>query len=271
VTDKTPAESSAPKRIAAAKAPPAVPKMSPTAKKPAAKPPVSKPPVSKPPVVAETPTVISPAATAPAGWYPEAVGSPQQRWWDGSQWTRHVYNGAAGSLARPPIPVVPEGTNPGTVWFWLLAYGIPVLQILDLIPASLFFSQLVAYSEDPGSLVGAILSPAYLVLALSGWFISAVCIVFAVLDWRELRHRGIPKPFHWGWSFFVLVVGWPVVYMIGRTVVAKGRTGTGTAPLWAYLALQVVAFIAISIVAVVAFAQFLAFIGSSMTDTGTLS
>jgi hypothetical protein len=182
-----------------------------------------------------------------------------------------VYNAPAGAGAQPAIPLAPADTNPGTVWFWLLAYGVPVLQILDLIPASIFFSQVTANIRDPGSLLAAEFSPAYLILVLSGWFISAVCIVFAVLDWRELRHRGIPKPFHWGWSFFVLAVGWPAVYMIGRSVVAGRRTGTGMAPLWVYIALQAVAFIAISIVAIIAFAQFVGFLGSALTNTGTFS
>src|SRR2546430_17696112 len=26
----------------------------------------------------------------PPGWYPDPSGAPQQRWWDGTQWTQHT-------------------------------------------------------------------------------------------------------------------------------------------------------------------------------------
>lgn len=35
---------------------------------------------------------------APPGWYPDASGQAQFRWWDGTQWTGHT---SAGS---PPVP-----------------------------------------------------------------------------------------------------------------------------------------------------------------------
>jgi hypothetical protein len=73
--------------------------------------------------------------------------------------------------------------------------------------------------------------------------VYAFCVVFAALDWRELKANGVPRPFHWAWSLFILVVGSPAVYVIGRTVVAKRRTGIGMAPLWVYIGLQVLAWI----------------------------
>jgi hypothetical protein len=221
--------------------------------------------------------VISPVPAAPAGWYPVAAGSPQLRWWDGTQWTEHVHDTAAAAAAvAPPLPVVapllraPDGTNPGTAWFWLLAIGVPVLQLLELIPASIFVSQVISASSDVTTIVNAEFSPSYLVLLLSGWFIDAVCIVFAALDWRELRQRGVPQPFHWGWSFFVLAIGWPAVYMIGRAVVAKRRTGRGMAPLWVYIGLQVVAFAVICVVAIVALAQFLGAVSNGLSAAGNV-
>jgi hypothetical protein len=310
VTDNTPADSAAPKRTAAAKSM-AAPKTAaakkpaaktsapktPSAKAPAAKAPTAKAPATRAPAAkkptrtvaapaeaspaAAAPAVVAPAvvaapvAVAPAGWYPVAAGSPQQRWWDGARWTEHVHDPAAAARPVVQAPVArlkaPADTKPATVWFWLLAVGAPVLQILQVIPASIFISQILGSDvTDPSSVIAAEFSPAYLVVALSGWFIWAVCIVFAALDWRELKARGIPKPFHWAWSFFVIAVGWPAVYMIGRAVVAKRRTGAGMAPLWVFIALQVVAFITIFIVVIIALVQFVTLFSGGISTAGNV-
>ncbi|WP_449066602.1 DUF2510 domain-containing protein [Planomonospora algeriensis] len=46
----------------------------------------------------------------PAGWYPDPYGSPQLRWWDGSQWTD-----ATHPLDAPPAgqagPSTPQGSQ----------------------------------------------------------------------------------------------------------------------------------------------------------------
>ncbi len=287
MTDNTPADSAAPKRTPAPRKP-AAPKATaaktpakPTAatseaKKPAATKPTTPPvpPVESAPVVPPVPAP-APVAVAPAGWYPVAAGSPQQRWWDGTRWTEHIYDPAAAPQPVAQVPAqqlrAPAGTKPGTVWFWLLAVGAPVLQLLDLIPASIFVSQVISGdTSSPSGILSAEVSPAYLVLTLSGWFISAVCIVFAALDWRELRARGIPKPFHWAWSFFVLAVGWPAVYMIGRAVIVKRRTGAGLAPFWVFIALQVVAFVAIVIFTIVAVVQVLSLLSDGLSAAGNV-
>jgi hypothetical protein len=221
---------------------------------------------------------------APAGWYPVAAGSPQQRWWDGGRWTEHVYGPttpvaqaavqqAYGAAATPAaILRAPEGVKPGTAWFWLLAVGAPVLTLLDLIPTAIYLSQVIGGdTSDPASLAASTFSPAYLLVALSGWFIYAVCIVFGLLDWRELKARGVPKPFHWAWSFFVIAVGWPAVYVIGRAVVVKRRTGSGMAPLWVFIGLQVVVFIASFVVAITAFTAFLNAFSNLLPNAGNFS
>ena len=292
MTDQTPSEPAAPQHTAAANTPAefvpveALPvEALPVEVAPVVAAPVEAAPVEAAPVEA-APVAIgdhsgTAAATAPAGWYAVAPGSAQQRWWDGAQWTQHVYEpsaAAAQAAAVTQAARAPEGTRPGTVWFWLLAVGVPVLQLLSLIPVSIYFtqvigasSQLIGANAGSSNLAAVGFSPSYLLAVLAGWFIYAICVVFAALDWRDLRHRGVPRPFHWAWSFFVILVGWPAVYMIGRTVVVKRRTGAGLAPFWIYVALQVIAFVVIGIVAVAAFVQFFTAVGNGLNAAGNVS
>jgi hypothetical protein len=218
-------------------------------------------------------TVPAPAAAvAPAGWYPVSAGSAQQRWWDGARWTEHVYEPAAAAAAavapRAPEQLrAPAGVKPGTVWFWLLAIGAPVLTLLDLIPTSIYLSQVIGGdSIDPSAAAANVFSPAYVLVLLSGWFIYAVCVVFGLLDWRELKARGVPKPFHWAWGFLVVAVGWPAVYVIGRTVIAKRRTGAGMAPLWVFIGLEVVTFIVTLVVVISAIIEFFSLLTNSTSN-----
>jgi hypothetical protein len=63
--------------------------------------------------------------------------------------------------------------------------------------------------------------------------IYVFAVILGYLDSRELKRRGVPYPFAWGWAFF------DVVYVIGRAVVVRRRTGKGLAPLWVYIAVVV--------------------------------
>ena len=148
----------------------------------------------------------------------------------------------------PIVPRAPEGTRPGTVWFWLLAFT-PLLQALLLIPTSIYLGQITSLNlDDPNAVAAATFSPAAVVNSLLSFALIVILILFPILDARALRKRGIERPFHWAWSLFALVLGNDLVYVIGRTVVAKRRTGAGIAPLWIYVALGVVDFIITSVV-----------------------
>ncbi len=227
------------------------------------------------------------APAAPAGWYPVSSGSAQLRWWDGTRWTEHVYGPPAAAVMQPELvqPAgaefgavgqvtalrAPDGTKPNTSWFWLMAIGVPVLTVLNLIPVSIYIDQVISGSAaGPAALAAITFGPAFALTLLSSWFIYAVCIVFALLDWRELRARDVPSPFHWAWSFFVLAIGWPVVYVIGRTVIVRRRTGGGLAPLWVFIGLEVVAFIVTLVIAISAFLALITLFGNGLSASGSV-
>jgi len=129
----------------------------------------------------------------------------------------------------------PEGTDPYTRWIWFIL-AIPVVQTLPI-----FFIDWNAFVEasiaDPTGLsaTAVIFSPAYLALIAFGWIGTGLMIWFAYLDWRELKERGVPQPFHWAWIFLTLAISY-AVYTIGRSVVVKNRTGHGLAPMWITIA-----------------------------------
>lgn len=201
-------------------------------------------------------------STAP-GWYPDPAGSPQQRWWDGASWTDHL---AAPAFAQGPyVPAqqedlrASEGTSSQTPWIWLVIAAY-VLQILLTTPFLVQFGALFervvavaaqargesASSAVTGQFIGSMsgVFTASILLTLVSWLLLAALIVFGWLDWRELLRRGVPRPFHWAYGFFALAAGGPIVYVIGRSVVARRRTGSGIAPMWVVIAITAVAFIA---------------------------
>lgn len=150
--------------------------------------------------------------------------------------------------AAPPDPYrrdapaaalrAPEGTDPNTPWIWLILL-VPIVQTLPI-----FFLDWSAFVEatlmDPTALSTTALfaSPAYLALLALGWIGTGAMIGFAYLDWRELKRRGVPQPFHWAYIFLTLAVSF-AVYTIGRAVVAHRRTGTGLSVMWATIGLIV--------------------------------
>jgi hypothetical protein len=189
--------------------------------------------------------MTDPTGRAPAGWYPAAEGSTQLRWWDGTQWTDHVHDPAtAYSLDnRQQQHRAPEGTSPYTVWMWILAF-VPLLALAS--PSvwnvhEYLRETLVTSTSDPLAMYS---SPTYLSsLAVSGG-VYLVSLILSIGDYRTLRRAGVPRPFHWAWSFLA-----SPVYVIGRGVVVRRRTGRGLAPMWVFIAAEVIGtIVTISIV-----------------------
>ena len=179
----------------------------------------------------------------PPGWYPDQSG--QQRWWDGTQWTEHVQTPYSAAAAIAALKA-PEGTKTGTVWIWLIVL-IPLLGLSTLffIDWADYVDSVVAASvSDPygtgaySQQLALYSSPGYVINNLLSFLVYGLTVLFAVLDVRELKKRGVPQPFHWAFAFLT-----SIVYVIGRSVVVKRRTGGGLAPLWVYIAITAVSII----------------------------
>ncbi len=129
--------------------------------------------------------------------------------------------------ANPPATyqklTAPEGTQWNTPWIWLLV----VLPQLSAITAYLFLLVPDAFG-DTGLQYYESESFASFIPLIIGVIAYAIGVGCAYLDFRELRNRGVPRPFHWAWGF---ANNW-AVYTIGRSIVVKSRTGKGLAPLW---------------------------------------
>lgn len=197
----------------------------------------------------------------PAGWYPDPTDASWQRWWDGSGWTEHAVPAASASVAHntgtpqapayvhaPASPTAPLRTDiqTSTVWIWLVVLlplvMLPTIFLIDwrgYLESSLDMSSLDSANPMMPS-VGMTLGS--LALSVAGYVVAGLGILFAWLDWRELKRRGIQKPFHWAWAFLALVVT-NGVYVIGRGVILRRQTGKGLGPVCVWIAVSLLSLI----------------------------
>jgi hypothetical protein len=180
--------------------------------------------------------------TTPAGWYPDPEGGPRARWWDGTQWTTDYQQPYAEGQAA--ALTAPAGTPVYGPWIWLVVFlpyvSLPLLFTLDFGPM-FDISTLDNEAAAMQAQMALLTSPQVVILTLVGWLTSAAAIVASYFDWKSLQAAGMPKPFHWAWSFIGLA-GYPV-YAIGRAVIAKRRTGHGSAVLWVAIGMIVLTII----------------------------
>lgn len=192
----------------------------------------------------------------PAGWYPDPHGAAGARWWDGAQWTDQAL-----PLTQTAPPKAPEGTNTNTVWIWLNAV-VPILGLGTLFLID-FGGYMQAVMQNPTSPTAglAIFTPGYFIALILGWGSSIASVVFAYLDFRTLRARGVPQPFHWAFSFLVLVSA-GLVYPIGRSVVVRRRAGGSMVPMYVAIAVFAIVIIASVVWSFVVTAQLMSTITS---------
>ena len=150
------------------------------------------------------------------------------------------------SQQRPLAP----GATTNTWAIWVMAL-LPLLGIV------------ITLAEDPGAEFRRIIARSvqqihdaqngvvtttmpfdgYTLLSLgSSLVLIAVQVGLAIADQRTLRHRGIVRPFAWGWVFL------NPTYIIGRHVVVRRRVRGSLAPLWVWIVVEVIALVVTTVV-----------------------
>lgn len=193
-------------------------------------------------------TIPPATGLAAPGWYADPPGTTTMRWWDGERWTEQTHDtaahaGAAEANAQPysqpysmaqPLPAVPQGTPVYNFYIW----AIVLLPLLSLPP--LFMINIESFAVSSASNPFAQYSdPGYLLLTALGWLSYAATVLLAFFDWRQLRNDGFASPFHWAFAFIPQVL----VYVIGRSVVARRRSGRGLAPIWVTIGVVIVSLV----------------------------
>jgi Protein of unknown function (DUF2510) len=146
------------------------------------------------------------------GWYQDPAGGSQKRWWDGTQWTSHTTEPYS---TQAPAQVSVETNTP---FVWVFA-ALPVVALLTLVlinPSDYMAKAAHPDLTDPF----AIFTPGYFASIGLSIVVWLAAIALALLDYRVLARRGLPRPFHWAWTFLSIAV-----YIIGRTVIVGRRTG----------------------------------------------
>ena len=193
-------------------------------------------PVAPAAVPAGSPAYSSSASSAPASSF--APGYP------------------AGAGA--PVPMATKRDIPtNTVWVWLIV-ALPLVSVLMLflfdwksqLEQFLYAAVLAeqgGYSSSSTMMNFSLNSTLFSIgMSVLGLVLGGLSVLFAFLDWRQLRARGIVQPFHWAWAFFVFIVT-AGVYVVGRGIVLRRQTGKGLGPVWGFIAVTVVSIVTASL------------------------
>lgn len=179
------------------------------------------------------------AALPPAGWYPDHTAAPRVRWWNGSAWTDDTRPSLGESLAEATpytlhqtAKAVPAGTPVYTPFIWIMTL-LPLVSIATLL--TIDASALVVSSTDPLAMYR---DPGYLTSLALGWIVYGASVLLAYLDHKRLLRDGFDRPFHWAWTFFA-----GGVYVIGRSIIVRRRSGRGQAPIWVWASITLFAMI----------------------------
>lgn len=189
------------------------------------------------------------SSATPPGWYPDPSGQHGTRWWDGAGWTQHV----GPPTAQMPRPRIADSVRTDTVFVWLMAL-LPLITLpLLFVYQPHFRFEVIGPSHvrtvDPRS----VYTGGYFLVQGVSVLLYGVDVLLAYFDHRELKRRGVVRPFPWPWAFLSVIV-----YVIGRyVVVRKVAPGRPMWPLWTYIAVVVIGGVFGVIRAVAQFQQML--------------
>ena len=167
------------------------------------------------------------------------------------QYGQQPYPGQPGyGYAPTTFPKAPAGAKVYNVFIWLIV-ALPIVSIvLNLLTVSsiepLLEQILKQAKANPGAQTVPTVVPSTpweAVSQLVGLALAAATVLLAYFDWRALRAQGIARPFHWAFGFIALVT--PLVYIIGRSIVVRRRSGRGLLPLWVSIGIFVVGTVVI--------------------------
>jgi len=164
------------------------------------------------------------------GWYPDPSGAPVQRFWNGTEWTEDRYDPSLAVYGTTPPLVAGQGAAVKNGLLWVIVL-LPLLSVIGTVQFDL-----TTYVRASLSATGPVMSPGYALVQFLGFVVYAATIVLAFLDYRGLSRLGVPRPFHWAWTF--LTGG---IYIIGRTVIVRRRVGGSLAPIWTWVAIWALA------------------------------
>jgi hypothetical protein len=141
--------------------------------------------------------------------------------------------------ARLTFPAAPEGAKVINWYLWAIIF-LPVLWLIASIatfhtlePAlEKYITEIQRATEDPNStIIPTIHYPvAYWLTELLAFVIYLGTVLLAWFDSKRLAAAGIARPFHWAFAFIPVASG--AVYVIGRSVVVRRRSGRGLWPIW---------------------------------------
>ena len=169
--------------------------------------------------------------TAAAGWYDDPAGTGQKRWWDGTRWSEHLHDPSLEVYGVVAKPVVGAGTPVYNAFIWVIVL-LPLLSTAAMVPFDMAGYMLGSMSGVPA------FDGSYLLMSLLGWAIYLVTPLLAYFDWKRLGRDGYERPFHWAWAFLTAPV-----YIIGRSVIARRRSGRGLLPIWVLIAVAVLSLV----------------------------
>ncbi|HEY5223369.1 MAG TPA: DUF2510 domain-containing protein [Microbacteriaceae bacterium] len=236
------------------------------------------------------------------GWYPDPAGSPQQRWWDGTQWTGYLQTppSAVPQSAAPqpavPLPAAPQ--PPQSVYSnpYSSAYA-------DAAPIAQPYATVMPITQPDLGPNPKIYTPFLWIIVLLPLLST---ISFAAIDMNKYVHLStsasspsaslamIGDPLYLlnsllGWVIYGVTVwmayldwhalgrigvvrpfhwAWAflsaIVYVIGRSVVVRRRIGKGLLPIWILIAVYVIYI-------VVGFIKLTSFFNAIVNQLGTIN